>query len=44
MCTVYDPGLEGHLEEVLAIGMNDQISKPINPDAMFLTMAKHIGN
>ena len=29
-------------EKVLAIGMNDHIAKPINPDAMFLTISKWV--
>ena len=31
-------------EEVLAVGMNDHIAKPINPDVMFTTMAKWINS
>ncbi len=34
--------MKGHLEKVLAIGMNDQISKPIKSASMFVTMAKWI--
>ncbi|MCP3671823.1 MAG: response regulator [Gammaproteobacteria bacterium] len=32
--------MKGHREKVLAIGMNDQISKPIKPGDMFVTIAK----
>ncbi|MCP4128531.1 MAG: response regulator, partial [Gammaproteobacteria bacterium] len=34
--------MKGHREKVLAIGMNDQISKPIKPGDMFVTIAKWI--
>jgi len=30
-------------EKVLAVGMNDHIAKPINPEVMLITMAKFIG-
>jgi len=30
------------VEQVLAVGMNDHIAKPIDPDHMFITMAKWI--
>lgn len=32
----------GDREKVLAVGMNDQITKPLHPDVMFVTMAKWI--
>jgi two-component system sensor histidine kinase/response regulator len=34
--------MSGDKEKVLQAGMNDYISKPINPDVMFVTMAKWI--
>ena len=34
--------LEGDLERCLAAGMNDYIAKPIHPDQMFSTMARHL--
>jgi len=34
--------MAGERDKILACGMNDYISKPINPDAMFVTMAKWI--
>lgn len=34
--------LEGDLERCLAAGMNDYIAKPIQPHAMFATLAKHL--
>lgn len=32
--------MKGDREKVLAVGMNDHVAKPINPDILFLTMAK----
>ncbi len=32
----------GDREKVLAVGMNDHIAKPLNPDKMYVTMAKWI--
>ncbi len=34
--------MKGDREKVLAVGMNDHIAKPVNPDLMFITMAKWI--
>ena len=34
--------MKGDKEKVIAVGMNDHIAKPINPDVMFITMAKWI--
>ncbi|MBA1445244.1 MAG: ATP-binding protein [Chromatiales bacterium] len=34
--------MKGDREKVLAVGMNDHIAKPVNPDLMFVTMAKWI--
>jgi len=34
--------MAGDKEKVLAVGMNDHISKPIDPNVMFITMAKWI--
>ncbi len=34
--------LDGDLERCLAAGMNDYIAKPIHPDQMFSTMARHL--
>ncbi|MBL3589617.1 MAG: response regulator [gamma proteobacterium endosymbiont of Lamellibrachia anaximandri] len=34
--------MKGDREKVLAVGMNDHISKPVNPDLMFITLAKWI--
>ena len=34
--------LEGDLERCLAAGMNDYIAKPIHPDQMFSTLARHL--
>ena len=34
----------GDREKVLSVGMNDHIAKPLDPDAMFVTMAKWIRN
>lgn len=33
----------GDREKVLAVGMNDHIAKPVNPDEMYIVMAKWIG-
>ena len=32
--------MKGDQEKAIAAGMNDQIAKPIDPDRMFITMAK----
>ena len=34
--------MSGDREKVLACGMNDHISKPVNPDNLFITLAKWI--
>ncbi|MBL3599035.1 MAG: response regulator [gamma proteobacterium endosymbiont of Lamellibrachia anaximandri] len=34
--------MKGDREKVLAVGMNDHIAKPVNPDLMLITMAKWI--
>ncbi|RLJ19237.1 hypothetical protein DJ031_09430 [bacterium endosymbiont of Escarpia laminata] len=36
--------MKGDREKVLAVGMNDHIAKPVNPDLMFITMAKWINS
>lgn len=34
--------MKGDREKVLAAGMNDHIAKPVDPDLMFVTMARWI--
>ncbi|MCU7947312.1 MAG: PAS domain-containing protein [Candidatus Thiodiazotropha sp. (ex Cardiolucina cf. quadrata)] len=34
--------MQGDKEKVLAVGMNDYIAKPVDPDIMFITIAKWI--
>lgn len=34
--------MRGDKEKALAVGMNDYIAKPVDPDDMFVTMAKWI--
>lgn len=34
--------MKGDKERVLAVGMNDHIAKPLDPDLMYVTMARWI--
>lgn len=34
--------MQGDREKALAAGLNDHIAKPVDPDVMFVTMAKWV--